>query len=204
MSGAPMRGRARAELLRAARMELLLHGFAATTSRGVCERSGANLRSIAYHFGGLRELLLLALSINFREWMAPLISAIEEDPRPAADRLRHGLALFADELSANVGLVAAWLEAVSMARRDPPLRRRLAENQAGFRRALATTLAEAGVAGEAERLAGEIIVLCDGIMVRHLLHGETASPLAAAATLARGFEAGGLLARVGPARNRRP
>lgn len=190
-----MRGRARAELLSAAREELRRNGFAATTSRAVCERSGANLRSIAYHYDGLRELLLHALSTSFREWMAPLVTAIEDVPCPPAERLEHGLALFAAELDANAGLVAAWLEAVAMSRRDGRLRRALAENQAGFRRALAATLAEAGVDGDAEREAGAVIALCDGMMVRHLLHGDAVSPLDAAATLARGLDAAGLGAR---------
>ena len=178
-----MRGHARESLLAAAQRSLERHGFAGTSARVVAAESGANLRSIGYHFGSLDELLLLALSTNFRTWMAPLVRAFaggDDDPR---ERLERGLALFASELPQRAGLVAAWLEAVARSRRDDALRSRLAENQAGFRDALAATLADAG-AERPEELAAALITACDGLMIRFLLHGDAPAPAELAEQLA--------------------
>jgi AcrR family transcriptional regulator len=177
-----MRGHAREALLAAAQRALAERGFAGTSARVVAAQSGANLRSIAYHYGSLDDLLLTALSANFRTWMAPLIEALGGDGDARA-RVDEGLRLFADELPQRAGLVAAWLEAVARSRRDEPLRRRLAENQATFRDRLAATLEEAGVARPHE-LAAALIVACDGIMVRFLLHGDAPHPADLAADLA--------------------
>jgi hypothetical protein len=73
-------------------------------------------------------------------------------------------------------MVSAWLEAVTFASRDAVLRETLAENQKQFRVALARTLSEAGQP-DAERRAAAIITLCDGLVVRYLLHQEIEAPL---------------------------
>jgi AcrR family transcriptional regulator len=177
-----MRGHAREALLDAAQRALAEHGFARTSARVVAAESGANLRSIAYHYGSLDDLLLTALSANFRTWMTPLIAAFGGDGDARA-RVDHGLRLFVEELPQRAGLVAAWLEAVARSRGDEPLRRRLAENQATFRDRLAATLEEAGVARPHE-LAAALIVACDGIMVRFLLHGDAPHPAEVARQLA--------------------
>jgi hypothetical protein len=67
--------------------------------------------------------------------------------------------------------VSAWLQAVGDARDDPELRRALAENQRGFRDAFAANLAAAGVP-EPTLGADALITICDGLMIRHLLHDE--------------------------------
>jgi AcrR family transcriptional regulator len=177
-----MRGRAREALLQAAQDALAEHGFAATTARTVAEASGANLRSIAYHYGSLHELLLAALSANFHAWMAPLIQTVTATTSDPRDRLQRGLALFAAELPHRSGLVAAWVEAVGLTRHDPDLRKRLAANQAGFAKALTHTLAAAGEPAP-DRLARALMTACDGIMIRYLLHAETINPLTLAAEL---------------------
>ena len=178
-----MRGAAKDALLVGAQDCLAKHGFTGTTARRVTAASGANLRSIAYHYGSLDELLLAAMSANFRTWMAPLIAAVTDAQDDAARRLERGLSLFARELPARGGIVAAWLEAVGRAQRDPALRRRLAANQAGFRSALAATLAEAGAAHPQE-LAAALITACDGLMIRFVLHGDAVAPAALAGDLA--------------------
>jgi hypothetical protein len=72
--------------------------------------------------------------------------------------LEAGLERFTQELPRNAGLVAAWLEAVTR----PEHRERLRENQLGF-------IERMDVPRER---AHAIVTLCDGLVVRYLLHGE--------------------------------
>jgi AcrR family transcriptional regulator len=162
-------------LLEAATICLQRRGYAATTARDVATEAGANLRSIGYHYGSTRELLLRAISVNWRRWLAPLIAAASDPAQPPAEQLRIGLALFVDALPSNAPMVRAWLEAVLLARDDEDLRGRLARNQLEFRVGLARTLAAAGHA-DAEAGATAIINVCDGLVVRYLLHGEAVAP----------------------------
>jgi AcrR family transcriptional regulator len=169
-----VRGTAKQALLEGAQACLARDGFSGTTARTVAAASGANLRSIAYHYGSLDELLLAAMSANFRTWMSPLIAEVTGEGDDAAARVRRGLSRFVAELPRRAGLVAAWLEAVGRAERDPDLRERLAANQARFRDMLAGTLAEADAA-RPEALATALISACDGLMIRFVLHGQLTS-----------------------------
>jgi hypothetical protein len=90
--------------------------------------------------------------------------------------------LFSALLTENAPMVHAWLEAVTLAPRDAELQATLAGNQREFRAALAANLAAAGQPEPDER-ASAIITVCDGLIVRHLLHGDAPSP-ADTATLA--------------------
>jgi AcrR family transcriptional regulator len=160
------RGTARVALMDAARRCLHRDGYAGTTARAVAGEAGANLRSIGYHYGSVRELALAALSANFRTWLGDLIS-----PGASRRQLSTGLESFTRSYDEQAGMVAAWLEAVA----DPAARDRLAENQAGFRDRLAANLAAAGVA-EPQAAAAALITVCDGLMIRHQLHGAAPTP----------------------------
>jgi AcrR family transcriptional regulator len=165
MSEVPVKAR----LLEAAAEVLARRGFAGTTAREVAAASGCNLRSIGYHYGSVRGLALAALSRNFRTWMEPLV---HDDGGDAAAAIRSGFARFTAELPQNAGLVRAWLEAVAAAQDDPELREALAANQRWFSDALASRLAAAGVP-DTRAAAAALITVCDGAMIRFLLHGET-------------------------------
>jgi len=72
-------------LLEAAIICLQREGYAATTARDIAAEARANLRSIGYHYGSTRGLLLAAISANWRRWLAPLIAATAgEDSDPAS------------------------------------------------------------------------------------------------------------------------
>lgn len=72
-------------LLEAAIICLQRKGYAATTARDIAAEARANLRSIGYHYGSTRGLLLAAISANWRRWLAPLIAATAgEDSDPAS------------------------------------------------------------------------------------------------------------------------
>jgi AcrR family transcriptional regulator len=163
----------RQRLLDGASLCLQQKGYAATTARDISAASGANLRSIGYHFGSTRELLLAAISLNFRSWLEPLIAITADEERPAPQRLAEGMTRFTASLAENAPMLRAWLEAIVLAGHDEDLRRTLADNQAEFRRALAATLAEAG-SEHAEQRAAAIVSVCDGLIVRFMLHRESA------------------------------
>jgi AcrR family transcriptional regulator len=162
-------------LLEAAVVCLQRQGYAATTARDIAAEAHANLRSIGYHYGSTRGLLLSAISANWRRWLAPLIAAASSDERPPQDRLAQGMAMFGAALSENAPMVHAWLEAVTLAPRDPELRATLAANQREFRSALARTLAAAGQP-DADSRARAIITVCDGLIVHFLLYGQAHRP----------------------------
>jgi AcrR family transcriptional regulator len=177
-------------LLDAAVVCLQRQGYAATTARDVAAEAGANLRSIGYHYGSTQGLLLAAISVNWRRWLQPLIVAASTDDRTPQERLRDGMALFVSALSENAPMVNAWLEAVTLASRDTNLRTTLAENQKQFRSALARSLAEAGQP-DADSRAAAIITVCDGLVVRFLLHGEVGIPAEVAQGAGAAFEPSG-------------
>jgi AcrR family transcriptional regulator len=162
-------------LLEAAVVCLQRQGYAATTARDIASEAHANLRSIGYHFGSTHGLLLAAISANWRRWLAPLIAVANSDGRSPEQRLNEGMALFSSALAENGPMVQAWLEAVTLAPRDAELRATLAANQEEFRVALAQNLAAAGQR-DAEERAAAIITVCDGLVVRYLLHGRAARP----------------------------
>jgi AcrR family transcriptional regulator len=173
-------------LLEAAITCLQRKGYADTTARDIAAEAGANLRSIGYHYGSTRGLLLSAISANWRRWLAPLIAATRDDERPPAARLADGMELFAEALADNAPMVGAWLEAVTLATRDPDLRAALAANQQEFRAALAENLAAAGQPDPDDRAAA-IIAVCDGLVVHFLLHRRTLRPGEVAARAAAGL-----------------
>jgi AcrR family transcriptional regulator len=162
-------------LLEAAVVCLQRQGYAATTARDIASEAGANLRSIGYHYGSTRGLLLAAISANWRRWLAPLIAAASSDTRSPQERLTEGMTLFSAALSENAPMVHAWLEAVTLAPRDEQLRATLAANQQEFRVALAANLAAASQP-DAEDRAGAIITVCDGLIVHYLLYGKARPP----------------------------
>jgi hypothetical protein len=141
---------------------------------------------------------LAAISLNFRSWLEPLIALAADSQRPAAKRLELGMERFTRALPENAPVLRAWLEAIVLAGHDDELRAVLARNQAEFRTALARSLAEAGEP-DSERRAAAIISVCDGLIVRFLLHGEAVHP----ADLARDAVAGLSRERTGAARRQR-
>jgi AcrR family transcriptional regulator len=162
-------------LLEAAVVCLQRKGYAATTARDIAAEAGANLRSIGYHYGSTSGLVLAAISLNWRRWLAPLIAATSGDEQTPRERLVSGMELFSRALAENGPMVHAWLEAVTLAPRDPDLRAILASNQQSFSAALAHNLTADGQPDAQERAAA-IVAVCDGLIVHFLLHGEAWRP----------------------------
>lgn len=168
-------GDAQERLLAGALHCLRSKGYTATTARDVAAAADANLRSIGYHFGSTKALLLAAISLNFRDWLEPLIEASSHQALTPRDRLRAGMEAFVGALEENAPMLRAWIEAIAVAGHEEELRRTLAANQCEFRARLEQTLKGTQVADPAESAAA-IIAVCDGVIVRFLLHNEVARP----------------------------
>src|SRR5918992_4790384 len=91
-SEAPMRGRAREALLAAAVRCIHEKGYAHTTQRDLLAASGANPRSITYHFGSKERLMATALAETFRRRADPIMRAGELASGPAMRRFADSFA----------------------------------------------------------------------------------------------------------------
>jgi AcrR family transcriptional regulator len=165
-------------------------GYARTTARDIAAAADANLRSIGYHFGSTRALLNAAISLNFRLWLEPLIEVAADETQSPAERLRVGMVRFTESLPENGPVLRAWLEAVALAGQDPTLASSLADNQAEFRKRLQATLSQAGAPNPSEQAAA-LVAVCDGLIVRFLLHGEVAVPADTSRAAAEAVELAG-------------
>ncbi len=172
------------KLMTAAVTCLHRNGFAATRSRDIAAQAGVSLRSISYHYGSTRGLLVAAISNNWRTWLAPLIAITSDQTLTPEQRLRDGMTAFSGSLEDNEAVIRAWLEAVIVAQHDPELRQVLASNQNEFQAALAQTLAGMGLP-DPHSSAAAVVDICDGAVVRHLLHGQAHTPAEIAATASR-------------------
>ncbi len=79
----------KARLIEAAGEEFAAHGFDGATVRDICERAGANLAAINYHFGGKEALYVQAVMEAHRCGVEPADEGPGADDGPPADRLRR-------------------------------------------------------------------------------------------------------------------
>lgn len=86
---APAPEATRAALLRAAGAVFAEHGYREATVRDICERAGANVAAVNYHFGDKEELYVQVLRHAMAEATArhPFEGGLPSDA-PAVDRLR--------------------------------------------------------------------------------------------------------------------
>src|SRR3712207_6038158 len=102
-----MRGRARAALLEAAVRCIHERGYANTTQRDVLAASGANPRSIAYHFGSKDRLMASGLAETFRRRSEPVLAAGEDASGPAMRRFTDVFAALVDQVTSDRELAFA-------------------------------------------------------------------------------------------------
>lgn len=135
------------------------------TARAIAEESGANLASIAYHFGSKDELVTEAVIAGLDRWLAELDAAIgatdEGVLRSAgeaidATRRRHG------------GLTRAFAAAIARGLHDPKVRDRLTDGFRQTRRRVARIL-DLGSDEAGEDAAGLVHSLFVGLLLQQLL-----------------------------------
>ena len=102
------------------------------TARAIVEESGANLASIAYHFGSKDGLVTAAVIEGLDRWLAEVERALStlESGTPA-ERFQRANAVIELTRRQHVGLVRNFVAALAKAPHDPLVREQLAS---GFRR----------------------------------------------------------------------
>ena len=162
-----MRGRAREALLEAAIAAIQERGYASTTARDLTANSGADLRSIGYHFGSKERLMTLALIEAFARWTSTKLDPVEPS---SIDELLERTRAFLSELPERKSLARGLVEAVAAAR-DEEVRGSLAAHHREVRARLSETLTDALHldAQTAAAAAVAVLALSDGLMLLWLV-----------------------------------
>lgn len=114
---------------------------ASITARDISAASGANLGSIAYHFGSKDALVALAMEEGFKRWQAELAAAMGDiEGSSPAERLAASVLYLQSGAKRYSGLVHAFLAALARAPHDDKLREALSRSYAASRRGIAALL----------------------------------------------------------------
>jgi AcrR family transcriptional regulator len=139
------------------------------TARAIAAESGANIASIAYHFGSKDELVTEAVIAGLDLWLEEIAGALGELERlePAARLQRAATAIEATRRH-HAGLARNFLGALAKAQHDPRIRAALAD---GFRRTRPRVAALLGLGEDqpGEDAAGLVHSLFTGLLFQALL-----------------------------------
>jgi AcrR family transcriptional regulator len=139
------------------------------TARAIADASGANLASIAYHFGSKDNLVTEAVIAGLDRWLEEIAAGLGDlsslDP---AERYQRAAALIETSRERHSGLVANFVGALSRARHDPRIRAMHAE---GFRRARGNVAALLGLGSDVagDDAAGLLLAQFYGLMFQVML-----------------------------------
>jgi AcrR family transcriptional regulator len=136
------------------------------TARAIAEESGANLASIAYHFGSKDGLVTAAVIEGLDRWLAEVeraLAALESGAR--AERFRQAKAVIERTRRRHVGLVRNFVTALAMAPHDPLVRVQLVSGCRRTRPAVAA-LFELGSDQAGRDAAGLVLAMFYGLMIQ--------------------------------------
>lgn len=145
------------------------------TARAIAEESGANLASIAYHFGSKDELVTAAVIEGLDRWLAEIAASLGT-PRPGdapQERLRRAAEAIEATRERHAGLARNFLGALARAQHDAPVRELLIEGFAKTRPTLAAVLG-LGDDDSGEDAAGLVHSMFVGLLFQTLLDPELA------------------------------
>ena len=128
------------------------------TARAIAAESGANLASIAYHFGSKDELVTAAVIEGLDRWLAAVEEQLAGLPDGRIDRAAEVL-----DISAHRALAGHFVGALARAQHEPAVRERLADGFARARPAVARVL---GVDADTGALA---LAMFHGLLLQALL-----------------------------------
>jgi AcrR family transcriptional regulator len=144
------------------------------TARAIADASGANLASIAYHFGSKDELVTEAVIAGLDRWLEEVARRLDglEAPDPEA-RLRRAHEAIEATRREHEALARTFLAALARAQHDDRVRARLA---AGFRRTRPAVAALLGFGDDQAGVdaAGLVLAQFDGLLFQTLLDPELA------------------------------
>jgi AcrR family transcriptional regulator len=144
------------------------------TARAIAAESGANIASIAYHFGSKDALVTEAVIAGLDRWLASIARALGElDALEPATRLMRAGAVIDATRERHTGLARNFLGALVRAQHDPRIRRQLSQ---GFRRTRPRVAALLGLGGDqaGEDAAGLVHSLFTGLLFQAVLDPELA------------------------------
>lgn len=177
--GPGQRGRAKEALLEAAVRCIQGQGYAHTTQRDVLAASGANPRSISYHYGSLEQLLAAGLAEAFRRRSEPVLDAAAQGVGSPLERLARSFLVLLDQLKSDRELAFALADGISQARREE-LRTVFAEHYANLRTQIAAVARAAlgerleAAGGDLDALAAGLLALFDGLVLQWLVEPDKA------------------------------
>lgn len=174
----PLRGRAREALLEAAVRCIHEKGYAHTTQSDVLAASGANPRSITYHFGSKDRLMASALAETVRRRNEPVMRAGEQATGPAMRRFTDVFVALLAQVTADRELAHGLVDAIAQTRSEElrdvigdhyrRVRARIEELVTAF---LGGRYQAEG--GDVEALAAALLALVDGLVLQWLVDPDS-------------------------------
>ena len=139
------------------------------TARAIAEESGANLASIAYHFGSKDNLVTEAAILGLDRWLEEIERGLDvvASGQPPARFRRAGEAIDATR-QRHAGLASNYLAALAKAQHDPRIREMLAEGFAHSRPNVAALLG-LGEDQAGRDAAGLVLAQFHGLLIQSLL-----------------------------------
>jgi AcrR family transcriptional regulator len=144
------------------------------TARAITEESGANLASIAYHFGTKDNLVTEAVIEGLDRWLAEITAAIGGvSGEEGAERYRLAGEAVDASRRRHAGLAKNFIGALAKAQHDARVRELLAD---GFRRTRPRVAALLGLGEDqaGEDAAGLALALFNGLLFQALLDPDLA------------------------------
>jgi AcrR family transcriptional regulator len=139
------------------------------TARDISAASGANLASIAYHFGSKDTLMAHAMEEGFNRWQGELAAAMGDLAGDApAERMGKVVGHLQAEAKRHRGLTNAFLAALARAPHDSELREVLARAYAASRKSVAALL-DLGEDQAAIDAAALLLATFDGLLIQALM-----------------------------------
>jgi AcrR family transcriptional regulator len=139
------------------------------TARAIAEESGANLASIAYHFGSKDNLVTEAAIEGLDRWLEEVAAGLGELASQApATRFRRAAEVVETSRQRHSGLTKNYVSALAKAQHDPRIRDRLAT---GFRDARPAVASLLGLGDDAagDDAAGLALAMFHGLLYQVLL-----------------------------------
>jgi len=144
------------------------------TARAIAKESGANLASIAYHFGSKDNLVTEAAIAGLDRWLeevdAGLADLASQEP---AKRFLGAAEVIETSRERHLGLAKNYVGALAKAQHDPKIRKLLA---GGFRRSRPNVAALLGLGQDraGEDAGGLVLALFHGLLLQVLLDPDLA------------------------------
>jgi AcrR family transcriptional regulator len=133
------------------------------TARAIAAESGANLASIAYHFGSKDELVTAAVIEGLDRWLEEVERGLGDLAGTPAERFARAAGVL--DIGAHEALARHFVSAVARAQHDEAVRARLA---AGFARTRPAVAALLGL-GDDPDAGGVVLALFNGLLLQALL-----------------------------------